>query len=86
MHEITVGGGDQYAVVGNGGELVRDKASVIAKGTLAEIEKERIIEVLSVADSFIEAANILGINQSTLWRLRNRYGLEVARRGIRGPN
>jgi NtrC-family two-component system response regulator AlgB len=43
--------------------------------TLAAIEQEHIRRVLSAARSFDEAAGILGITPSTLWRKRRRIGL-----------
>jgi NtrC-family two-component system response regulator AlgB len=44
--------------------------------SLEELEKQHIQHVLGTATTLEEAASILGINLSTLWRKRRRYGLE----------
>jgi NtrC-family two-component system response regulator AlgB len=44
--------------------------------SLEELEKQHIQQVLGTAQTLEEAAGILGINLSTLWRKRRRYGLE----------
>jgi two-component system, NtrC family, response regulator AlgB len=44
--------------------------------SLEELEKQHIQSVLATAQTLEEAAGILGINLSTLWRKRRRYGLE----------
>jgi NtrC-family two-component system response regulator AlgB len=44
--------------------------------SLEEMEKQHIKHVLGTATTLEEAASILGINLSTLWRKRRRYGLE----------
>ncbi len=44
--------------------------------SLEELEKQHIQSVLATARTLEEAASILGINLSTLWRKRRRYGLE----------
>ncbi len=44
--------------------------------SLEDIEKQHIRHVLSTASTLEEAAGILGINLSTLWRKRRRYSLE----------
>ena len=44
--------------------------------SLEDLEKQHIRNVLSTATTLEEAASILGINLSTLWRKRRRYGLE----------
>ncbi len=44
--------------------------------SLEDIEKQHIRHVLTTASTLEEAAGILGINLSTLWRKRRRYGLE----------
>jgi NtrC-family two-component system response regulator AlgB len=44
--------------------------------SLEELEKQHILQVLATAQTLEEAATILGINLSTLWRKRRRYGLD----------
>lgn len=44
--------------------------------SLEDLEKQHIRHVLSTATTLEEAASTLGINLSTLWRKRRRYGLE----------
>jgi NtrC-family two-component system response regulator AlgB len=43
--------------------------------TLDEVEKEHIRRVLLRAGSLDDAARILGIDPSTLWRKRKRYDI-----------
>jgi NtrC-family two-component system response regulator AlgB len=43
--------------------------------SLADLEKQHIRRVLSKTHSLQEAATILGIDQTTLWRKRRQYGL-----------
>jgi hypothetical protein len=45
--------------------------------TLDELEKRYIEAVLSRASSLQEAASVLGIDLSTLWRKRRRYELVI---------
>jgi NtrC-family two-component system response regulator AlgB len=45
-------------------------------GTLEDLERERIREVLAEAATLEEAAAGLGISTTTLWRKRKRYGIE----------
>jgi NtrC-family two-component system response regulator AlgB len=42
---------------------------------LERIEEEHIRRVLASAKSLQEAADILGIDQATLWRRRKQYGM-----------
>lgn len=44
--------------------------------SLEELEKQHIQHVLTTTRTLEEAASVLGINLSTLWRKRRRYGLE----------
>lgn len=44
--------------------------------SLEDLEKQHIQHVLATATTLEEAASILGINLSTLWRKRRRYGLD----------
>jgi two-component system, NtrC family, response regulator AlgB len=43
--------------------------------SLGKIEEEHIRQVLSASRSLQEAADILGIDQATLWRRRKEYGI-----------
>ena len=43
--------------------------------TLERVEEEHIRAVLASAKSLQEAADILGIDQATLWRRRKQYGI-----------
>ncbi len=47
-----------------------------AEVSLEELERRHIEGVLASSETLEEAASILGINLSTLWRKRRRYGLE----------
>jgi NtrC-family two-component system response regulator AlgB len=47
-----------------------------AEVSLEELERRHIESVLNSSETLEEAASILGINLSTLWRKRRRYGLE----------
>jgi NtrC-family two-component system response regulator AlgB len=44
--------------------------------SLEEVEREHILRVLNGSATLEDAAATLGINASTLWRKRRRYGLE----------
>ncbi len=46
-----------------------------AKVTLDQLEAEHIRRILAATGTIEEAANILGIDPSTLYRKRKRYGL-----------
>jgi NtrC-family two-component system response regulator AlgB len=43
--------------------------------SLEKIEEEHIRRVLAATKSIQEAADILGIDQATLWRRRKKYGI-----------
>jgi NtrC-family two-component system response regulator AlgB len=43
--------------------------------TLEEIEEQHIRRVLAVCRSLQDAADVLGIDQATLWRKRKQYGI-----------
>lgn len=47
-----------------------------ARPTLEQLEENYIREVLTASSSLVEAASILGINQTTLWRKRKAYGID----------
>ena len=53
-------------------------ASSTAKSpaSLRELEREHVERVLAETDTLEEAASRLGINTTTLWRMRRRWGLE----------
>jgi NtrC-family two-component system response regulator AlgB len=43
--------------------------------SLERIEEEHVRRVLATTKSLQEAADILGIDQATLWRWRKKYGI-----------
>lgn len=43
--------------------------------TLQEVEEQHIRRILAVSKTLQEAADILGIDQATLWRKRKQYGI-----------
>lgn len=45
-------------------------------GSLEDLERQHIQQVLTTTRTLEEAASVLGINLSTLWRKRRRYGLD----------
>ncbi|MGH7814225.1 MAG: sigma-54-dependent transcriptional regulator [Candidatus Binataceae bacterium] len=47
-----------------------------AGASLDEVEREHIVRVLAASTTLEEAADRLGINVTTLWRKRKRYGIE----------
>ncbi|HVP77720.1 MAG TPA: sigma-54 dependent transcriptional regulator [Thermodesulfobacteriota bacterium] len=57
--------------------LLPSDSSAIAgdRDSLGKIEEEHIRRVLATTKSLQEAADILGIDQATLWRRRKKYGI-----------
>jgi two-component system, NtrC family, response regulator AlgB len=51
-------------------------AGIPHSASLEEMEREHIARVLSESTTLDEAAETLGINATTLWRKRKRYGIE----------
>ena len=60
--------------------LFRDASDAIARiphsASLEEVEREHIARVLGESATLEEASEVLGINVTTLWRKRRRYGIE----------
>ena len=60
--------------------LFHDSAETLAgipnSASLDEVEREHIARVLAASATLEEAAETLGINVTTLWRKRRRYGIE----------
>ena len=50
-------------------------ARIGGEHSLAQVEDEHIRQVLAMTETFEEAATILGIESSTLWRKRRRLGI-----------
>lgn len=57
-------------------EPAEGSASIPPVISLEEMEKEHIIQVLAETPTLEDAAARLGINISTLWRKRKRYGID----------
>jgi NtrC-family two-component system response regulator AlgB len=59
-------------------ERLREQVSLVpvlgGDFTLEEIEQEHLLRVLARAPSLEEAAHVLGIDASTLWRKRKKLG------------
>ncbi len=55
-------------------EIQRAQTHPLQTLTLEEVEKSHIKQVLQMAADLKQAAEILGIDQATLWRKRKRYG------------
>jgi two-component system, NtrC family, response regulator AlgB len=51
-------------------------AGIANAASLDEVEREHIARVLAASATLEEAADTLGINVTTLWRKRRRYGIE----------
>jgi len=51
-------------------------AAAAAAASLEKIEREHIMRVLAQSATLDEAAATLGINVTTLWRKRKRYGID----------
>jgi two-component system, NtrC family, response regulator AlgB len=51
-------------------------AGIPAAASLDDVEREHISRVLAASATLEEAADTLGINVTTLWRKRRRYGIE----------
>jgi NtrC-family two-component system response regulator AlgB len=54
------------------GELIPNVGDPV---TIEKIEEQHIRRILATAKSLQEAADILGIDQATLWRRRKKYGI-----------
>lgn len=48
---------------------------VISKGTVEDVERDYIASVLASEPTLELASKTLGLNLSTLWRKRKKYGL-----------
>ncbi len=48
----------------------------VSAGSLEDLERKQIARAMAESDTLEEAATRLGINPSTLWRKRKRYGFE----------
>jgi NtrC-family two-component system response regulator AlgB len=53
-----------------------DSAETSAPGSLEDMERKLIVRVLAESPTLEDAAQTLGINASTLWRKRKRYGID----------
>jgi NtrC-family two-component system response regulator AlgB len=71
--EHLLGQSNEPAVAGSPGLSV---ALPTGDVSLEDLERQHIQQILESASTLEEAAGILGINLSTLWRKRRRYGLE----------
>jgi len=52
-----------------------DASAVGSLVSLDKVEEEHIRRVLAATKSLQEAAEVLGIDQATLWRRRKQYGM-----------
>lgn len=55
--------------------FVSKPTTILTPQKIDELEKQHIIDVLKMAPTAKEAAKILGISETTLWRKRKQYGL-----------
>jgi NtrC-family two-component system response regulator AlgB len=56
--------------------LAAASSAASSAGSLEELERQHIARVLAQSATLEEAAATLGINVTTLWRKRRRYGIE----------
>jgi NtrC-family two-component system response regulator AlgB len=56
-------------------ETRHGRQPAVALVTLEEVERAHVQLVLARSSTFEEAAELLGINLTTLWRMRKRWGL-----------
>ncbi len=57
------------------GQPTASGVEVGARVTLEQLEQEHVRRILSATSTIEEAAEVLGIDPSTLWRKRKRFGL-----------
>ncbi|MCX7874549.1 MAG: sigma-54 dependent transcriptional regulator [Melioribacteraceae bacterium] len=55
--------------------VIKQTTPTTSPQKIDELEKQHIIDVLKIAPTAKEAAKILGISETTLWRKRKQYGL-----------
>ncbi len=80
---------ERAVVLSAGGEITPDdlpdsvfhalpepRPDVPSSASLEDVEREHIVRVLTQSATLEEAAATLGINVTTLWRKRKRYGIE----------
>lgn len=72
--EVFVTAGGSLAISGNSAPA--EEAQHLTDVSLDELERLHIQKVLGSTSTLDEAASILGINLSTLWRKRRRYKME----------
>jgi predicted DNA-binding protein (UPF0251 family) len=56
-------------------EIRHGRQPAVALATLEEVERAHVQLVLARSSTFEEASELLGINLTTLWRMRKRWGL-----------
>ncbi len=74
---VILCGGDRIGAGDLPGPIVPDPAgpAIGDRVSLAEIEEQHIRRVIANTGSLQEAADVLGIDQATLWRRRKAYGI-----------